>query len=86
MMHTPADEPLLFCEAITRPTCKCKKNYLSFVVSGPWTMVMPLELESGPWTVVMPWEFVSFKGPIDFVEVYQSYLMTRAVYFCVTSN
>ena len=49
-------------------------------------MVLGWELESGPWPVVMPWEFVLFKGPIDFVEVYRSHLMTRAVYFCVTSK
>ena len=47
---------------------------------------MQWELESGPRTVSMQWKFASFKGPIDFVEVYRSDLMTPAVYFCVTSK
>ena len=54
MMHSHADDPLLFCEAPNavpwshlfdldsrHPTCYTVKNCLPFIVSGPWTMVVP---------------------------------------------
>ena len=73
MMHSPADDPLLFCKAVPwshlfdldsrHPTCYTVKKLSVFYCIWTLDYGVAVELESGPWTVVLDDTGCLFRHP-----------------------